>query len=204
MADSKDTRSTIASHEPGSLRDGTAGLEVGPNGPTREDAIKDGQESAKENIKQEKRESSIADTNTVEEVMDDARESAKLNHEVEQSLQNVDAKGDLTNDTSDKAKVATAKAQLDPNGDDPISEKEVRDSALDASMETGNKTAVTNKEAANRARNPGKAEEEAPRSIAGDGAKPAQNATTERVSQDSTSNREEAKRGEVKRTERKS
>lgn len=193
MAESKESRSN--SHETGSLRDGTAKLE-GQNGPTRDDAIAQGQADAKTNHKAEQDENSVADTRTLDETIEDAQKTAELNRSAELDNQGEGVEHDLTNDTSKKAKEATAKSQLDPNGDDPIKDSEVRASATDASMETGNKTAVTNKEAADRSRRPGEAEENSDRSLAGDGPTPARNATSDKVSEDSTSNRSEVKAAE--------
>ena len=163
--------SKTAAHEPGSLRDGTANLEGGNKSATIEDAIELGHKEALANHKAEQRDSTLADTPTQEETIKDAQESAKLNHEVDVNSQSEQGNGELRNDTSKTAKINTAKAQLDPAGDDPIKESEIEKSATNASMETGNKTEVSNKEAAKRAANPGKAEEDSPRSIAGSGPK---------------------------------
>ena len=157
-------------HEPGSLRDRTASLEPQGGGPTRDDAIAEGHRVAKENAKVERENSNIADAPTREETIEDAQETARLNHEAEHANQpegNSDT--ELRNDTSKAAKVRTSKAQLDPAGLDPISDNEVERAATDASMETGNKTAVSNKEAANRSKEPGKAEENSPVSTANGG-----------------------------------
>lgn len=164
---------------------------------TREDAIKLGHETAKANAAAERKESGGPTAANIDDIVDDAHETARLNHEVDhENQEDAVQNGIPANDTSKKAKEATAKAQLDPNGDDPISPKEVKDSATDASMETGNKTAVSNEEAADRARNPGDAEEEAPRSTANPDMTDSQNATSEKVSEESTTNRDQAREGE--------
>lgn len=144
---------------------------------TPEDAIRDGQETALEND-QASGDAEVRERNEnrFEETMDEARESARLNREAEESQQSESDSNELTNDTSKAAKVATAKSQLDPTGKDPISQKEVADSATDADMTTGNKTAVSNEEAARRAANPGEAEENGQFSTANadnDGGEPA-------------------------------
>lgn len=133
---------------------------------TREDAIADGHATARENIRAEREASTPVDTNPLPEIVDDAQETARLNHGVDVQNQPKSTSPTLKNDTSKKAKIDTAKAQLDPAGEDPISKSEIEKSATDADMDTGNKTAVSNKEAAERAENPGEAEENAPLSLA--------------------------------------
>lgn len=165
----KDTRSTIASHEPASLRDGTASLEAGNKSATREDALEDGRQTAKNNLKQERRENGRVTAPNRDEILDDARDTAQLNRKAEEASQPEGTNSILKNDTSKAAKVRTAKAQLDPTGEDPISTAEIERSATNASMETGNQTAVSNEDAAERAENPGRAEEESSASIAGEG-----------------------------------
>lgn len=164
---------------------------------TREDAIEYGRKAAEENAAAERKVNGEPQVVDHEAQAEEAHETARLNHEADQTNQE-DAiqNGIPANDTSKSAKEATAKSQLDPNGEDPISEKEIKDSATDASMETGNKTSVSNKDAADRAANPGEAEEEAPRSTANPDIKSGQNATSEKVSEKSTTNRDQAREGE--------
>lgn len=157
-------------HEPGSVRDRTASLEPRGGGPTPEDAIAEGHRTAEQNHKAERRENGkVAEPTPVEEIAEDAHESARLNAAAEQDGQPEGGDNELRNDTSKTAKQRTAKSQLDPADVDPISNAEVNRSATNASMDTGNKTAVSNEEAADRAANPGKAEEESPVSTAGEG-----------------------------------
>lgn len=163
----------------------------------QERIIEQGRETAKENLKHEDTKNREADEKSLKKNMDGARESAKLNHKVDRESQDEQVQNVIpANDTSKSAKEATAKAQLNPNGEDPISESEINKSATNADMSTGNKTAVSNQDAADRARNPGKAEEEAPRSTANPDIKPGQNATSEKVSEASTTNRDQARAGE--------
>lgn len=133
---------------------------------TPQDAIADGQATARENLKAERAASTVADTNPLPEIVADAQDTARNNHRTDVKNQPDTDSSELRNDTSDKAKEDVAKSQLDPSGLDPISDKEVKASAHDADMDTGNKTAVSNKEAAKRAENPGEAEENAPLSTA--------------------------------------
>lgn len=163
---------------------------------TRDDAVRDGQAFAAERVKAEGVPGEKGATR--DEILDDARETAKLNHKVDQSNNDHEVIQDSipANDTSQAAKEAVAKAQLDPNGEDPISDSEIKKSAHNADMTTGNKTAVSNKEAAERAKNPGEAEENAPRSTANPDIKSGQNATSEKVSEASTTNRDQARAGE--------
>lgn len=96
--------------------------EQGPQGPTRDDAVKEGQDQAERNHK--------ADQAGQDRVETDSNE--------------------LKNDTSKAAKVRTAKSQLDPTGEDPISNKEVERSAVAGSTVKG-ETSVSNQDAADRA-----------------------------------------------------
>lgn len=130
------------------------------------DAIKAAQKQAREAHKREH--AGPNDGPTTQEIVDDAHETAALNHEADQENQPEDEEASLENDTSKTAKQNTAKSQLDPTGDDPISNAEINRSATDADMSDGNKTAVSNEEAAERAKNPGEAEENAPLSLAND------------------------------------
>jgi len=121
---------------------------------TTEEAIAQGQADAKANHEKEKVNGSTGAT--TEEIVKDAQDTAKFNHEVDVKNQEKveDNSNELTNDTSKTAKVATAKSQLEPAGVDnprPVSKKEIKDSALEANMETGNKTGLSNEEAANQA-----------------------------------------------------
>lgn len=159
-----------------------------------QDPIEYGHAAALENHKAERANSDFVDTNPLPEILEEGHETARINHEAEQKHLQETGIQDLTNDTSKKAKVATAKSQLDPNGDDPISQKEIAASATDASMETGNKTTVSNEEAADRAHNPENTDtEDAPRTTVGETTDP-QNETSEKVSEDSTSNRKNVKK----------
>lgn len=132
---------------------------------TPEDAIEVGRETAFENDAASG-DAEVRNRNEArfEQTLEDSRESAQLNYQTD--VANIDEGTLEPNDTSTKAKENTAMSQLNPSGDDPISNKEVKDSATNASMDTGNKTSVSNEEAANRAANPGEAEEEAPLSTA--------------------------------------
>lgn len=163
MAQLKEERTTgsFGSHEPGSIRDGTSALEAGANSFTRDDAIKLGQDTARENVKHDKANGFTTDAaDDRQDLVEDAQETARLNHKADQENQIEQGDNRIENDTSKTAKQATAKAQLDPTGNDPISTAEVNRSATNASMETGNKTAVSNEEQAQRATESGRAEEE--------------------------------------------
>lgn len=159
-----------------------------------QDPVEYGHQAALENHKAERANSDSVDTNPLEEILEEGHETARVNHAAEQEHLHATGTEDLANDTSKKAKVATAKSQLDPNGDDPISSKEVSDSATDASMETGNKTSVSNEEAADRAHNPENTDvEDAPRTTLGETTDP-HNETSEKVSEASTSNRKDVRK----------
>lgn len=114
------------------------------------DAVKQGQQDAIENSKQDaavrrENEKQLNDT------LDDARDTAKENHKVDVRNQPDAAQTELKNDTSDKAKIDTTKAQLDPTGTDPnVSGAELKRAALDGENVEGG-TSVSNKEAARRA-----------------------------------------------------
>lgn len=127
----------------------------------QERALHVGRTTAEENVKAEQERNTTAAGYDRDEIIADAQETARLNHEVDQKNNEGLAGNQIPkNNTSKAAKVATAKAQLDPTGNDPISQAEIERSATNASMDTGNKTAVSNEEAAHRAEAPGEAEEE--------------------------------------------
>ncbi len=135
-----------------------------------ERAIQSGRETAEENLKADKTNGSTAAGYDREDIVEDAQKTAKLNHKADlKNNEGLESDGIPKNDTSKEAKEATAKAQLDPTGNDPISSEEINKSATNASMDTGNKNGLTDKENAKRATNPGEAEEKNSFSIARDG-----------------------------------
>ena len=160
-----------------------------------------GREAAEENVKNEDTRTRENDEKTFEKNIKASQDLAQANHEVEHGRQE-DRIQDVipANDTSKSAKQATAKSQLDPNGDDPISATEINKSATDASMETGNKTAVDDAEVSKRAANPGEAETNGPRALSNPDRNDEQNDTVEKVSEASTTNRDQARAGEERRT----
>lgn len=86
---------------------------------TTEDAIKAGQNQAEVNVAKEREESTIADAPTRDEIVKDARDTAKANHkaEVKEQKEVKVNSNELTNDTSKAAKKAVTESQLNPGFD---------------------------------------------------------------------------------------
>lgn len=133
---------------------------------TPEEAMEEGRATAAENVEAERAKNPNLWDDPTPEIAEDARETARLNHEADVAGVRDGGSNELKNDTSKKAKQDTAKSQLDPSGEDPITKSEINASATNADMNSGSGTHVSNEENAERAKNPGKAEEEAPLSIA--------------------------------------
>lgn len=121
--------------------------------PTHEDAsdaVKQGQADAVANTEAERSNSTNEGTSR-EEIVEDAQETARLNHKVDTEGQPDTNQDELKNDTSKKAKVDTTKSQLDPTGNDPnVSNAELTRAATDGQHVHGG-TSVSNEEAARRA-----------------------------------------------------
>lgn len=157
----------------------------------QERALHVGRTTAEENVKAEQKRSTTAAGYDREDVIKDAQETAELNHKADlENNKDLDSTSQIPkNNTSLSAKEQTAKSQLDPTGDDPISSAEVKRSAHDASMDTGNKTAVSNEEQAARATQPGEAEEENSFSTADGGVtEDLQSSEVQKTGEKSTSN----------------
>lgn len=133
-------------------------------------AQQDGIDTAKKNAAAERKASTSKPVEALGEDDDnikDAQESARINAKAEadaQSEQYEIAK----NDTSKAGKVRATKAQLNPSGDEKISDAEITRAAVDGKNVKGG-SGLSNEEVAERAKNPGKAEEENGKSIAGEG-----------------------------------
>jgi hypothetical protein len=133
-------------------------------------AQQEGFDTAKANAKAEAKENTSKPNDSLtaaDKNLTDAQELAKLNHKVDQE-NSTEGYTIAKNDTSKAGKRRTSKSQLDPNGKDPVSEAEVNRAATDGENVKGG-TSVSNEDVAERAKNPGKAEEENPQSLAGDG-----------------------------------
>ena len=131
-----------------------------------QDPIETGREAAKANAGKAHEE-----PYTFTEAVEEGQKTAEVNFKADQeNNKDWDANAHIPqNDTSDAAKKATAKSQLDPTGEDPISASEVNKSALNAGNDTGNKNGMSTQEQAKRSENPGQAEEEGKFSTAGEG-----------------------------------
>jgi hypothetical protein len=143
------------------------------------EAQKEGFDTAKANARAERKANSSKPVEALgdDQNVRDAQELAKLNHKVDQ--ENFTPGHSIAkNDTSKAGKTRTSKSQLDPNGDDPISDAEVKRAATDGRTVKG-ETSVSDEEVAKRASDPGKAEEENPQSLAGDGLDPATTKATD-------------------------
>ena len=135
------------------------------------EAILEGRRTAEANFKAEQKNntSSPADNPLEGENIESAQELAKLNHKVD--VENTTEGGLYSiakNDTSKAGKTRTSKSQLDPAGNDPISDAEVKRAAV-AGRTVKGETSVSDKEVAARASKPGEAEEKNPISTARDG-----------------------------------
>jgi hypothetical protein len=131
------------------------------------DPIKDGRRSAELNAKAEQKvngpnpyeNDELGDKN-----IKDAQEAAELNHKAD--LENQPEGHEIAkNDTSKAGKVRTTKSQLDPAGNDPVNDAELKRAATDGTSVKGG-TSVDNEDVADRAKQPGKVEEENPKSTA--------------------------------------
>jgi hypothetical protein len=143
--------------------------------------IQDAQQLAKDNFAAEQKNNSsepLGDFSTSPEVAD-AQALAKANYKAEQDA-GVAGHVIAKNDTDAAAKKRTSKSQLDPSGNDPISDAEVNRAATDGVNVKG-ETAVSDKEVAARAADPGTAEEQNPISTAADGVDKEQLKPTEGV-----------------------
>lgn len=121
--------------------------------PTHEDAsdaVKQGQEAAFENAQAE-RAASTNEGASREEIVEDAQETAELNHKVDVRNQpELNQEDGFSNNTTKKAKTATAKSQLDPSGGDESLQRKINGAARRGeNPEPG--TDVSNEEAARRA-----------------------------------------------------
>lgn len=137
------------------------------------EAVLEGQRTAEQNTKAERKASSSKPDVTLTE--DDpniksAQHTAEVNAKAENDAR-VEGYGIAKNDTSKAGKIRATKAQLDPTGDDPISSAEIERAATDGTKVRGG-TSVSDEENAERAQHPGKVEEESPQSLAGDGVDP--------------------------------
>lgn len=80
---SKDTNSTVAERGINPVRKDAVKLE-NQDGPTRDDAVLQGQKDAKTNHKAERAESTSDGSQTLEDVVKDAQKTARNNHKAEQ------------------------------------------------------------------------------------------------------------------------
>lgn len=134
------------------------------------EAVQSGLDDAKANAKAEEKVNGPHDGLIGGEAIEEAQETARINAEADQA--NIKEGHTIAkNDTSKAGKVRTSKSQLDPTGEDRISTAEVTRAATDGTKVHGG-TDLSNEEVAERAKNPGKAEEENPASIAGEGVDP--------------------------------
>lgn len=118
--------------------------------PEASDAVKQAQAEAKANAKAEQARSTDR-SSSLEDTLDDAQDTARVNHRVDTKGQPERNQEDgFKNDTSKKAKIDTTKAQLDPAGNDPISNAEIERAATDGVNVHGG-TSVSNEENAARA-----------------------------------------------------
>lgn len=121
--------------------------------PTHEDAsdaVKQAQAEAFTNAKEE-RAASTNEGASREEIVEDAQDTARLNHEADVEQQpELNQEDGFKNDTSKKAKTAVTKSQLDPSGGDKDLQANINRNAKNGdNPEPG--TGVTNEEAAKRA-----------------------------------------------------
>lgn len=125
------------------------------------DPLDIGRESAQENLAHEQ--PVEQDTKSAEANIEAARETAKENYKHDDqddvheqgSLRDGTAEFEGTiekNNTSKSAKIETAKSQLNPAGDEPISDADIRRSATEANMESASGTTVSNADAADPSR----------------------------------------------------
>lgn len=134
------------------------------------DAVRQGQEDAKANARAEQKASTSkpnVSLTSADKNLEDARESAEINAKADRESQ-PEQYEIAKNDTTKAGKIRATKAQLNPSGDENISDAEIARAATDGENVHGG-TGLSNEEVAERAKNPGKAEEENGKSIAGDG-----------------------------------